>query len=430
LNILGNAVQATGGKGKIWIHTRDVVGKDQSPLVEFALGNNGPHINTDDLGKLFDAFFTKNKKGGTGLGLAIAKKVVKAHGGEIWCESAPSKGVEFRFTLPAGSGDAAVAGSLPSGSQEFAKPETVQSSSTSAADEQALEQIAGKQLRQRGRVFRVLVVDDEALYRNALFAHLTGGAELASLVDVTLAKNADEAMAYAENCLRENCIPDLMILDVDLGRQSQNGFDTIRAIRGMGIQSLACMHTNRVLLSDNKTALACGADVLLPKPAMRTHLLKLMIQALEKDKQDIFEGVAQEKNSAVDVAKVANTDAAPLRIAVVDDDAIVLMSWEMAFGAGEVLGFSSPEACLDVLQKDSVLAQSLTCVVTDFHFDDKSAMDGFALAEALRKIVVVPVFLSTNATLSADEKLACVAKIVSKDVEQAKLQVMEYLGRK
>jgi hypothetical protein len=44
--------------------------------------------------------------------------------------------------------------------------------------------------------------------------------------------------------------------------------------------------------------------------------------------------------------------------------------------------------------------------------------------------VVVPVFLSTNATLSEDEKPACVAKIVSKDVEQAKLQVMGYLGRK
>jgi CheY-like chemotaxis protein len=184
-----------------------------------------------------------------------------------------------------------------------------------------------------------------------------------------------------------------------------------------------------VLLSDNKTALACGADVFLPKPAMRTHLLKLMIQAMEKDKQEVFEATAQETKE-VEFAEVAAAVDAPLRIAVVDDDAIVLMSWEMAFGVGEVVGFSSPEACLEALQKDSVLAQSLTCVVTDFHFDEKSAMDGFALAEALRKIVVVPVFLSTNATLTADEKPACVAKIVSKDVEQARPQVMEYLGRK
>jgi signal transduction histidine kinase len=99
-NILGNAVQAMGGRGSIWFHTLE-----SGDLVQFTIGNVGPAIPEQDLPKLFDAFFTSGKKGGTGLGLAIAKKIIEAHGGGISCRSEhsgeDSKGVvEFIFTLP------------------------------------------------------------------------------------------------------------------------------------------------------------------------------------------------------------------------------------------------------------------------------------------------------------------------------------------
>jgi CheY-like chemotaxis protein len=99
-NILGNAYQAMGRAGQLWIHTKEYNGK-----VEFCIGNDGPGLPEGEASRLFDPFFTHGKKSGTGLGLAIAKKVVSAHGGDIWCTSSKRSDskrgkVEFYFTLP------------------------------------------------------------------------------------------------------------------------------------------------------------------------------------------------------------------------------------------------------------------------------------------------------------------------------------------
>ena len=83
--------------GSIWIH----VSNPLDGLSSFTIGNSDTFISDRDRKNLFNAFFTKGKKGGTGLGLAIAKKIVEAHGGAIRCESTMEKGTEFIFTLPA-----------------------------------------------------------------------------------------------------------------------------------------------------------------------------------------------------------------------------------------------------------------------------------------------------------------------------------------
>ncbi|MEP6706775.1 MAG: HAMP domain-containing sensor histidine kinase, partial [Pyrinomonadaceae bacterium] len=72
--------------------------------------DNGTGVQTGDLPKLWDPFFTTKPEGkGTGLGLAICRRTVEQHRGTIEIVTGPGKGTTVRITLPAGSQDAAVA---------------------------------------------------------------------------------------------------------------------------------------------------------------------------------------------------------------------------------------------------------------------------------------------------------------------------------
>jgi signal transduction histidine kinase len=52
--------------------------------------------------RAFEPFYsTKKAQGGTGLGLAIASDIIKAHGGSLAVENAPTRGSRFVITLPA-----------------------------------------------------------------------------------------------------------------------------------------------------------------------------------------------------------------------------------------------------------------------------------------------------------------------------------------
>jgi signal transduction histidine kinase len=99
-NLLTNAAQAMGSRGRIWIRTADVA-TSAGAFVEVKVGNSNSYIAPDDLKQLFQPWFTKGKEGGTGLGLAIAQKFVQSHGGTIAARSAKDTGTEFTFTLPA-----------------------------------------------------------------------------------------------------------------------------------------------------------------------------------------------------------------------------------------------------------------------------------------------------------------------------------------
>ncbi|WGL58878.1 HAMP domain-containing sensor histidine kinase [Pigmentibacter sp. JX0631] len=100
INLLSNAYEAMNYNGNIWILSKEKVFNEKL-FLEISIGNSNSLIPANLIDKIFEPFFTLNKKNGTGLGLAIVQKIINLHGGNIKCFNIPNKGVEFVFYLPA-----------------------------------------------------------------------------------------------------------------------------------------------------------------------------------------------------------------------------------------------------------------------------------------------------------------------------------------
>ena len=97
-NLLGNAIKfSPPGKEvrfEVWNDEREV---------RFAVQDQGPGIQPEDVPHLFEFFYRgKSASGqpGFGLGLATVKRILDSHGGRVWVESSPGQGASFYFTLP------------------------------------------------------------------------------------------------------------------------------------------------------------------------------------------------------------------------------------------------------------------------------------------------------------------------------------------
>jgi signal transduction histidine kinase len=103
MNLLKNAIEASasaaepGGRGEVAL---SVASGDGHVLIDVL--DNGPGMTHEQAARAFEPFYsTKKAQGGTGLGLAIASDIIKAHGGSLAVENAPTRGSRFVITLPA-----------------------------------------------------------------------------------------------------------------------------------------------------------------------------------------------------------------------------------------------------------------------------------------------------------------------------------------
>ena len=186
-NLLGNAVKFTPQGGMV------TIGFQESPdKIQIDVADTGIGIPAEELPKIFGDFYRGKtaEEAGAGLGLAIAKKIVEAHGGNIWVASPnpeTGQGAKFSFTLP----------------------NVLEAASVQEADMPARRASAGAD---------ILVVDDDPEMRPAMSLVLESQG-----YSVRTAQDGEEGWEKIEE--KE---PDLLILDLLMPRM--DGFEVCKKL--------------------------------------------------------------------------------------------------------------------------------------------------------------------------------------------------------
>jgi two-component system, cell cycle sensor histidine kinase and response regulator CckA len=111
MNLVSNAAEAISGPGEVTIRTensyldRPVRGYDdiaEGDYVVLTVSDNGKGIPAQDIGKIFEPFYTKKVMGrsGTGLGLAVVWGTAKDHHGYIDVQSEEGEGTMLTLYFP------------------------------------------------------------------------------------------------------------------------------------------------------------------------------------------------------------------------------------------------------------------------------------------------------------------------------------------
>ena len=112
MNLMSNAVESMQNGGNITVSTKNqyvdipVTGYDEiqeGDYIIFTIEDQGSGIDSKDLKKIFEPFYTKKTMGrsGTGLGMSVVWGTVQDHEGYIDAKSIPGKGTIFTLYFPA-----------------------------------------------------------------------------------------------------------------------------------------------------------------------------------------------------------------------------------------------------------------------------------------------------------------------------------------
>jgi two-component system clock-associated histidine kinase SasA len=99
VNLLDNAIKYTPPGGSI-----NLAGLHRTTQkVQFSIGDTGPGIPLETRDRIFENHFRLERDEGTdgyGIGLSLCQRIIQAHYGQIWVDSAATGGAWFHFTLP------------------------------------------------------------------------------------------------------------------------------------------------------------------------------------------------------------------------------------------------------------------------------------------------------------------------------------------
>jgi len=95
VNLLQNAIESMPAGGALSVAT-----EFDPEWVRLKVSDTGSGIPVEDLGRIFQPFFTTKPGVGTGLGLAISQSIAEQHHGGITVRSEVGKGSTFTLRLP------------------------------------------------------------------------------------------------------------------------------------------------------------------------------------------------------------------------------------------------------------------------------------------------------------------------------------------
>ena len=354
-NIVGNAIEHMKGKGKIWFKATS----PSSGMAEFTIGNSNTYIPPEDVAKLFEAFFTKDKQGGTGLGLAIAKKIVEAHGGTIWCTSDQEAGTEFVFTIPCAIAKAIEPVNLFDTAQGYFKTRPIQKiEQQPEVSKEALEAISHSSVT-------LAIADDEAIYIDSLRGQIKKLSPNIPIVAYSTGIGLVESLASGKH-------PSIIILDADFGSGNISGFESCKLLRHSGYKGIICIHSNRGRLEYQPLAIEAGADYFVPKPMSKADLVNVIESNLTRGEAPI-------------VSK---------KILLFEDEAIFQRRWKSKAKPKEVIAVRSWEEFINV--HPGFDWNQIDFVVMDLHLADGE--NGLEVAGKIKSVRPgIKIYLSSNA---------------------------------
>lgn len=239
LNLVVNAEQALTASDSDRILT--VSTRRERGSVVASVKDSGPGIPRDQLGRIFDPFYTTKSPGdGTGLGLSLAHSIVTEHGGALRVRSAPGSGATFIVRLP----DAEI-------TEGPVTPDTGQAAPP-------------------GRALSVLIVDDESAIRDVLASFLR---RRGHLVDTA----AEGAAALAAVSART---PDTMfdVILSDLRMPGLGGDELMRRLRAIdpALLERVILMTGDAASDETVATLAQAGVPVIVKPFTLAELAELV----------------------------------------------------------------------------------------------------------------------------------------------------------
>jgi two-component system alkaline phosphatase synthesis response regulator PhoP len=241
INLLDNASRYSPPEEPIRIEVERV-----DTHIKISVIDRGRGIPEEKQQRIFKKYIRgEDEGGGTGLGLYISRKIIEAHGGQIWVDSpleTMGGGTRFSFTLPL-------------------MPESVAAQREPSREEQA--SITRPKALEGANI---LVVEDEPDFQALLRTIL-----VESGYDVELAPDGPTAIEIVQTNP-----PDLVLLDWVL--PGMEGLDVCKNIRRWSRVPILLV-TSKTAQADLIAALDAGADDYITKP-FKTPELRARIRAL------------------------------------------------------------------------------------------------------------------------------------------------------